>query len=156
MKKFVKPVLWLLLIVAVGIQLFQIDKTNPPHDPATDLLATYNPPSEVAEIMKATCYDCHSNLTKFPWYTYIQPLGSWIKDHIEHGRKDLNFSIFTTYSEEDKPVIFKEMAKEVEKKKMPLKSYTYAHSNARLDDAQRKILVDWFSSQASNTGRPKS
>jgi hypothetical protein len=150
MKRIFKSILWILLIVLVGAQFFQIDKTNPPHDPATDFLSTYNPPAEVSEMFKNACYDCHSNLTQYPWYTHIQPVGIWIKNHINGARHSMNFSIWTTYNGEDKAELLKEIAGEVQKGKMPLPSYTWGHKSAKLTQAQRETLVNWVKSQAGN------
>jgi hypothetical protein len=155
MKKRIKTILTMLLIVLLGMQSFRIDKTNPPHDPANDFLVMENPPAEVAEMMKNACYDCHSNLTKYPWYTNVAPMSWWIAGHIRHAREELNFSEWRSYNEEDKPKGLEEMAEEVLEKKMPLFSYIVAHPEARLSEEQRKVLADWFLSKKNRAGEPE-
>ena len=146
MSKLVKRILLGLLAVFVIMQFFRIDKTNPPVDASKDFIKLNNPPAEVAQILSSVCYDCHSHETKYPWYTNIAPVSWWVKGHINHGRGDLNFSKWADYDAKRKDHKLEECYEELEKKAMPLKSYTWAHSNARLTDEQRALMVDWFKS----------
>ncbi|GIV32460.1 MAG: heme-binding protein [Saprospiraceae bacterium] len=143
MKKQLKTVLLALLGVLVVIQFFQIDKTNSPYDPSQDIIAQLQPPQQVAELLKSACYDCHSYETKYPWYTYIQPVGWWIKNHIEEGSKHLNFSIWGTYTPRRKDRKLEEIVEEVKTGHMPFASYTWVHSEARLTYEQRQSIVNW-------------
>lgn len=136
--------------VLVIAQFFQAGKTNPPVE--SDFIQATNPPPAVAQMLKDACYDCHSNETVYPWYTYIVPLGNWIKGHVNEGREHLNFSTWNAYSAEDKAEIFEESAEEVAEGKMPLGSYTWTHSKARLSDSQKKEFAEWFNSQGGGGG----
>lgn len=138
-----KIILGVILVIA-GLQLFQIDKTNPESDLNLDFISITNPPSEVGIMLKEACYDCHSYKTKYPWYTYTQPLGWWIGDHIEHGRDELNFSEWGSYSERRADHKLEESSELVLEEEMPLPSYLKAHSEARLTSDQRKQLASWF------------
>ena len=53
-------------------------------------------PGNVQAILKKACYDCHSNESKYPWYANVQPFGWFLEDHIQEGRKELNFSTFAS------------------------------------------------------------
>lgn len=154
MKKWLKPLLWIWGIPIVAIQFFQIDKTNPHHDITNDFMTLQNPPSDIAEMLKNACYDCHSNLTEYPWYTCIQPAGSWVQGHIYNARGELNFSEWQQYNDDDKPRGLEGMAEQVSKKKMPLTSYTLAHSAARLNMEERRVLSEWFISQTNGWTKP--
>ena len=144
MKKRTRNI-WLAFILAfVVLQLFPIDKTNPQSDPADDFIAIENPPEQIVTLMKNACYDCHSNQTRYPWYTNIQPVGWWIRGHFQHARGELNFSEWQQYNQDDKPKALKEMADEVEETKMPLLSYWIMHPEAKLSETDRKLLVDYF------------
>lgn len=136
-----------LLAVLIIMQFFQIDKTNPPIDPAKDFIAATNPPTDIAEMVKNACYDCHAHTTKFPWYTSVAPLSFWIRGHIRGGRQKLNYSLWTDYSEEDKKHHFHEMAEVLEEKRMPLKSYVWLHAEAKLTEAEKLKLQEWFEGQ---------
>lgn len=141
----INKVLLALLAALVILQFFQIDKENPTSDPSLDFIAMYPPSEEVATILKTACYDCHSNQTEYPWYTYTQPLGWWIADHIDEGRGELNFSEFGNYSPRRADHKLEEGVEYVEEQEMPLPSYTYAHWDADLTNEQREVLINWFS-----------
>ena len=143
-RKIVRIVLLLALAALVLIQFFSIDKTNPPVNTAQDFIQNTNPPAEIANILKTACYDCHAHTTEYPWYTNIQPFAWWIKGHIDHGRDHLNYSTWTTYEAKKKSHKIEEMIEVIEDKEMPMLSYMVAHQEAWIDDAQRKLLVDWF------------
>ena len=61
----IKKILIAIVLVLVGIQFINVDKTNPPVDEALTLQA----PVEVMDILKNSCYDCHSNETVWPEYS---------------------------------------------------------------------------------------
>ncbi|MBP9873467.1 MAG: heme-binding domain-containing protein [Haliscomenobacter sp.] len=147
MKKIIRWTLLALLGALVFIQFLQISKTNPAADPAQDYLATANPPEAVTSILKEACYDCHSNLTRYPWYSYVQPAGWFLKDHVDEGREHLNFSVWTTYPAKRANHKLEECFEVVESKEMPLESYTWMHRSAKLTDAQRGQLVEWFKAE---------
>ena len=134
----------------VIIQLFQINKTNPVSDPKDDFITITNPPEHIQSMLLSACYDCHSHKTMYPWYTSVTPLNFWIKRHIDEGRDELNFSKWGEYSEKRIKHKLEEAVELVEENEMPLKSYTIAHSDARLSDAQRAELVSWFRGLNSN------
>jgi hypothetical protein len=94
--------------------------------------------------MKAACYDCHSNQSTYPWYTNIQPVGWFVKDHIEDGKKHLNFSEFGTYTAKKQAHKLEECGEMIEKGEMPLSSYTIIHKEAVLTEAQQTSLVNYF------------
>jgi hypothetical protein len=108
-----------------------------------DIAHTVNVPADVQQILSNSCYDCHSNATYYPWYARIQPLGFWLKDHVDEGKKELNFSEFKTYTEKRKTKKFKEIIGELEEDEMPLPSYTWVHKNAILTPGQKAILLAW-------------
>lgn len=141
-----KKILIALLVVLVVLQFFQIDKTNPVVDENKDFLKTQNTPEEIASIIKTSCYDCHSNESKYPWYSNVQPAGWFLKDHIDEGRRELNFSTFTDYELKRQDHKLEECIEYIEKDEMPLGSYTLVHREAALTEAQKNILIDYFKS----------
>ena len=147
MNKVIKKILVGLLVVLVLIQFIRIDKTNPTSDPQNDLIQILQPPRELAQIMKASCYDCHSNHSEYPWYTNIAPFSFWIKDHIKEARRHLNFSEWGTYNDKRANHKLEECYEEVLEGHMPLPSYLWMHSEAKITEEQRKSLASWFESQ---------
>ena len=141
--KYLKKIGWLLLIVFVIAQFFQPEKNEGDLTSLTVFISETNPPSNVHTILKNTCFDCHSNSTKYPWYSNITPLNFWMNDHVKVGKKKLNFSRWNEYSLKRKEHKMDELWEEVEKKKMPLDSYTWTHSEANLTQDQIDAIVTW-------------
>lgn len=139
----------MLLASFIIIQFFQIDRTNPSYEKTKDFLET----AEVADDMKIaitnSCYDCHSYQATYPWYTYINPVGWWVKGHVNEGTDKLNFSTWKDYPTNKQQVKLEECADRVEATEMPLLPYILAHSDARLSKEDRADLVAWFKQQAS-------
>lgn len=149
MNKYIKKVLVGLLVVLVLIQFIRIDKTNPEADPSLDIITMLQPPDDLVQIMKVSCYDCHSHHTTYPWYTNIAPFSFWIKDHINDARRHLNFSEWGTYNEKRAHHKLEECYEMVLDGQMPLPSYTWMHSEAKISDDQRKKLATWYQDQMS-------
>ena len=139
-----KKILLTLLVVLVAIQFFQIDKTNPVAVEKLDFLVMNNTSPEIASKIQASCYDCHSNKSTYPAYTYIQPVGWFVKNHIEEGKHHLNFSEFGNYSAKKQAHKLEESYEMIEKGEMPLSSYTIIHKEAVLDEAQQNVLISYF------------
>jgi hypothetical protein len=149
MKKYFtfKNIAVFLVFLLLTIQSIRIDKTTDPVNPATDFIALTSANSEVANSLKIACYDCHSNQPTYPWYTNIAPVSWWIKHHIDEGSHHLNFSIWGTYKEKRKNHKLDECIEMIEEGEMPMSSYTIMHSEAKLTDAQKLQLVEFFKAQ---------
>lgn len=100
-------------------------------------------PGDIDMIFKTSCYDCHSNLTHYPWYTNIQPIGWWMARHIDEGRDECNFSEFKSYKLKRQLKKFKQIAELVDEREMPLGSYTWIHRDAVLNDEQIGLIKQW-------------
>ena len=144
----IKKILIGLLVVFVAIQFIRPEK-NVSNDETYGIATKYDVPAEVNEILTISCNDCHSNLTTYPWYANVQPVAWWLDHHVTDGKKHLNFSDFTKM-----PIAFQnhkleETVEMVEELEMPLPSYTYLglHSEAKLTDDQRKMVIDWANAQ---------
>lgn len=135
------------IVLFIVIQVFQINKTINPVNEQTDFMAVTQTNPEVATILKNACYDCHSNQPTYPWYTSVAPVSWWIKNHINEGSKHLNFSIWQTYTVKRKDHKLEECVEMIEEGEMPMNSYTWMHPEAKLTDAQKQLLIDWFKAE---------
>lgn len=147
MSRIFKITVLVLVVLQFVTSFFVVDHSQPESEPALDFFQVVNVPSEISSIMKTSCMDCHSNNTDYPWYSNIFPVNVWIDDHVKDGRKHLNFSEWGTYEPKKQAHKMEESFEEIEKGEMPMESYTFIHAEARLDENQRKILVDWFKNQ---------
>lgn len=141
--KILKILAIVALIALIVIQFFPKDYNQSETIPASDFIASYNPPKEVEAILRASCYDCHSNNTEYPWYNRVQPVNWYLADHVDEGKSELNFSEFGEYSQKRKDHKLEELIKEVKNDKMPLDEYTWLHQEAKLTDDDKKVLMDW-------------
>ncbi|MDP2137879.1 MAG: heme-binding domain-containing protein [Candidatus Didemnitutus sp.] len=100
-------------------------------------------PAEINRHLQRSCYDCHSNQTKYPFYANIQPVGWWLDWHVRDAKKHLNFSEFATYTPKRAAHKLEEVAEEVRKKHMPLDSYLWMHDEAKLTEAEIEAIAQW-------------
>ncbi|MCR9262757.1 MAG: heme-binding domain-containing protein [Flavobacteriaceae bacterium] len=141
--KIAKKIGIVLLVVFIGMQFYRPNKNLSDSDYVAVFEAETQPSTEVKQILKSTCYDCHSGNTVYPWYNNVAPVSYWLDHHVQEGKEELNFSDWGNYSDKKKDHKLEELVEEVKKGKMPLKEYTWTHKEARLTEAQKKSLLDW-------------
>jgi len=132
-----------LLIAFVVIQFFRPTKNKAEGMSKNDISTLYPVPEDVQNILKTSCYDCHSNNTVYPWYAEVQPVAWWLNSHIQDGKKDLNFSEFASYRIRRQYKKLEEVNELVKKDEMPLDSYLWIHKNAKLSEQQKLTLANW-------------
>ena len=138
-----KKIILALILIFIGIQFIPVEKTNPPVK--SDLGA----PDNIASILRASCYDCHSNETDWPWYSSVAPVSFLVAGDVVEGREHLNFSEWDNYSSKEQSELLAEMIEEIEKEAMPLTSYTFTHPNAKLDPYRINLLKEWVNTTGS-------
>ncbi len=143
LKKVLQAAVLGFALMIIVLQFFGIDKTRPPIVDTETLEAAVNVPADISLILSRSCNDCHSHKTDYPWYANIQPIGWFLKDHIQYGREHLNFSIFSTYSTDKKKKKLDEICEEVKSGRMPLPSYLWIHRDAELSESGRQVLCGW-------------
>ncbi len=132
-----------MAIILIVVQFFGPKKNEGDLLSFEPFLKDTYPSEEVSYILKESCFDCHSDVTRYPWYSKITPINYWLASHVEEGKDEFNISAWNTYSLKKKDHKMEELIKIVKNREMPLKSYTFIHSEARLTDAQIASLVDW-------------
>lgn len=141
--KYLKIAVIVLFVAFIAIQFYRPDFTNPPVVAGENLFATNEVPENVKSILVRSCGDCHTNETKYPWYSKISPSSWFLADHISEGRKHLNFSVWNTYELRRKNKKLDEICEQVESKEMPLPSYLWIHWDAKLAEDEVKTLCEW-------------
>ncbi|MEY8849282.1 heme-binding domain-containing protein [Psychroserpens sp. XS_ASV72] len=144
--KLLKKILLVLLVLFIVAQFFGPEKNQGDIASIEPFLEETKPSPEVKGILKETCFDCHSSVTRYPWYNNITPVNYWLADHVKHGKGHFDVSKWNEYSIKKKDHKLDELIEMVEAKEMPLKSYTWTHSEANLTDEQIKAVVDWAQS----------
>ena len=140
---FIKKILLAALIVFVGIQLLRPAPNKGGQVLPTDITKTVNVPDNVLSLFQKACYDCHSDNTRYPWYTNVQPMGWMMARHIKNGKENLNFSEFGSYSKRKQANKLRSIATSISEGSMPLSFYTSMHADAKLSEANKKLITDW-------------
>lgn len=73
----------------------------------------------------------------------MAPVSWWLKGHVNEGRKELNFSEWSTYSDRRKDHKLEEINELVSEDEMPLASYLWVHGEARLSNEEKDQLINW-------------
>ena len=141
--KILRRTLQVLIVVFIIIQFFRPAKNRSEGISTNDITKLYAVPADVLSILKASCYNCHSNNTVYPWYYYIQPVAWWLNSHIQDGKKGLNFSEFASYRIGKQYRRLDDINKQIKEDEMPLDSYLWIHTNAKLSDRQKLSIKNW-------------
>jgi len=139
----VKKILVFLVAVLVIIQFFHPKKNESVTLAANSIAAVFVVPDSVKKILAVSCNDCHSGHTAYPWYSKIQPVDWWLNNHINEGKKELDFDEFASYRPRRQYKKMEEIIKQVKEDEMPLNSYTWIHKDAILTADQKQALITW-------------
>jgi hypothetical protein len=132
MGKKTKGALVVVAAVAVVIQFFPPERTNPPSDPAASFEAVVKPPAQVAAIVARACQNCHSHRTVWPWYSRVAPASWLVVDDVVSARRKMNFSAWARMSPERSQEVLGDMCQEVKAGDMPLWQYRILHPEVKL------------------------
>jgi len=135
-----------LLVLLLAVQLVPVDRSNPP------VLVEVAAPPEVRTLLERSCYDCHSNRTRWPWYAFVAPVSWWVVDHVHEARGDLNLTEWPGLDFEQQQFYLGEMKEKVKSQEMPLPSYLLVHWDARLSTDERHRLIEWIDAEVSLLG----
>jgi hypothetical protein len=141
---------WLVLIgfcLFVVAQFVGPAKTNPVSDPSVALESKLHMDPKVETILERSCADCHSNRTRWPWYTNVAPVSWFVIGHVNDGRRDLNFSEWGNYDKRKQISRLGQMCDLAKSGVMPLDSYTPLHPGSKLSPDEVKALCVWTRAQ---------
>jgi hypothetical protein len=121
----------LALVVVAQVVPYGRNHSNPPvvAEPTWDSAST-------RMLAERACFDCHSNQTRWPWYSHVAPMSWLVQNPVDEGRSELNFSEWNLGRGEAD-----EAAETVREGEMPPRSYVLLHPAARLTDAEREQLA---------------
>jgi hypothetical protein len=143
MRKWIMNALIAVAGLFVIIQFFPSGR--PQNKPVTgkDIASVTEVPEEVGNLIRQACFDCHSQNTRFPWYSYVAPVSWLVAKDVNNGRKNLDFSKWGELSKKDKLKTLDEISEMVGEEEMPLKIYILMHSEANLKKEDRDLIVQW-------------
>src|ERR1041385_7131784 len=138
--KFLRWLLIILVCAFVIIQAYRPAKTNPAIDQSKTVEATLQVTPQVSAIMDRSCNDCHSNKSRWPWYSNVAPVSWFVINHVNEGRHDMNFSEWGNYDKDKQSRRLRDICEQVSDGEMPLSSYTPLHPGSKLSAEDVKTL----------------
>jgi len=127
----------------IGLQAVPVDRSNPVVDPARTIFASETMSPKVETVLRRSCQDCHSNLTRWPWYSYVAPI-SWIVAHDVHAaRRQMNLSEWSGYSQKKREERLNGICEQVVNGDMPEGKYALIHRRARISEDERTAICQW-------------
>jgi hypothetical protein len=146
MGRFFRATLWSSAIALLAAQLVRFDRSNPA------VRGDLSAPPAVKDALERSCYDCHSNETRWPWYSGVAPVSWWVHYEVEEGRRRLNFSAWTDYASdpgtEDQKL--DEVGRLIATDAMPPWYYRATHPGARLTPLERAAITRWIAREKSS------
>lgn len=133
----------LVVVILFVVAQFYRPAKNESGNKEKDISTVYAVPDNVQQILTKACNDCHSNSTVYPWYAAVQPISLWINDHVNDGKRHLNFNEFAGYRIAKQYKKLEECIDELKEGEMPLESYTMIHGNAKLTAEEKEALFNW-------------
>jgi hypothetical protein len=141
---------WIALGSLVIIQFIKPTPNQSTETQVNYIGTKHEVPANVKTILDKACMDCHSNNTRYPWYASIQPVAWWLADHVKDGKKHLNFDEYTHRSLRYQYHKMEETLEMVKEEEMPLPSYTWTHTDARLTHEERVAITGWAQTVMKN------
>ena len=144
-QKLTKTIIWILAGGLVIFGLIQLVPYGKDHmNPAVTSEPNWDSP-ETRQIVKDSCFNCHSNETEYPWYSNVAPM-SWLLQHdVDEGRAVLNFSEWDKSSLSGSFII-----RVVEEGKMPPIQYSLVHPETKLKGAQLDAFIKGIEATLGN------
>jgi hypothetical protein len=141
--KTLKRTLLGLVGVLVIIQFIRPARNISAGDSPNHITTKFAVPQDVQTILQTSCFDCHTNNTRYPWYFNLEPVGWLLNSHIQDGKRQLNFSEFAGYRLRRQYRRFEDIAAQVSEGDMPIPSYLLIHTDAKLSQEQKEKLIAW-------------
>jgi hypothetical protein len=147
---FLRGALWGVAALLVVAQFVRPARTNPVSTPGRALDDLVSVPPAVESVLTRSCADCHSDRTRWPWYSEVAPVSWFVVNHVQEGRRHMNMSEWARPGVSD-PVQytrekFHSVCRQVQTRDMPLSSYLLIHRDASLSPADVEALCSWADS----------
>ncbi len=139
---------WVTAIVCfafLGIQFIRPKLQNPP------VTADLEAPPEVKQILRSSCYNCHSNETKLPWFDRAVPAYWIVVNDVTEARKHLNFSEIGKLPAARQKAILFEAVNQIQLGAMPLSSYRHVHPESVVTPEELAVLKQYLNPEAPHS-----
>lgn len=142
-RRWTKRIGLTIVVLLVLGQLVFVRHSNPAYPPEQSIFAVEKVPPPVKAIMERSCGNCHSNATRWPWYSYVAPASWIIANDVQHARKAMNFSEWGSYSARRKEEKLEDICEQITNGDMPDFKYVLVHRAARISPGERAAVCQW-------------
>jgi hypothetical protein len=145
--------MFLAALVILAIASVALGPSHDPEtgiDPAAGLNVKRAVPAAVMSTLRRACFDCHSNETRWPWYSSLPGVSWAVARDVAAGRGQLNFSRWTEYNPFDRAGMLDKVCEVVTAGRMPLRPYRLLHPESRLSRADVAELCSWTRLEATH------
>jgi cytochrome c len=115
--------------------------------PDAPLLQGSDVPDRVRSTLEVKCGDCHSEKTRYPFYSHLAPASWMIERDVHEGRSNLDLSLWQSYRDETRIYVLSRIASEVHSGQMPPGMYVVLHPRNRLSPQEEQLIYDWARSE---------
>jgi hypothetical protein len=147
MKIFLRRFIYFVIGFIILGQFFHPEKTNPLSEPQHSIRKYPGIPPEVLTKFEQACFDCHSNETRWPWYSAVTPVNYLLVRDVANGRRHVNFSAWNIQKTLQLQSWLDKISDEISQRDMPLKEYIFLHPEAKLSDTDIKLICDWVTAE---------
>lgn len=131
----------IVVLLFLVIQFIPVKRDNPP------VAADMSDNEPVKAIFQKSCYDCHSNVTNWPWYSYVAPVSWLVAFDVHKGREYINFSDWSNLKPKQINYYKENIWYEINNNKMPIKPYLIIHPDAKISETERELIKTWATFQ---------
>lgn len=121
-------------------------KQNPPVQKEHMVQAHVNLPPAASKVLEKSCFNCHSNETRWPWYSRIAPVSWFVAKDVDKARRTMNFSEWSVQNgrkPETAIAAWQASCLDLQKQRMPTNAYMMLHPEARVSPEEVKAFCAW-------------
>ncbi len=137
---------WVVVVLAVGFVGMQFVRPEIGNPPVT---AEIHAPAEVRQVLRKSCYNCHSNETKLAWFDQIVPAYWAVASDVKTARAHLNFSEIGRLPEAQQKAALFEAVNMIQMGAMPLPAYLKLHPDAKVSAEDLVVLRNYLTTPPS-------
>jgi hypothetical protein len=142
-----RVVLVLLLVWAMTSAFVHLLFRQPSDRAGTPILLGAKIPLPVTDVLARACANCHSEKTRWPWYSYAAPVSWLIESDVKHAREHFNLSRWDGLSSAEQRRLLTAIATVIENREMPPRRYLVFHPEANLSADDSVLLIEWTRSE---------
>jgi hypothetical protein len=109
----------------------------------TPLLLGADVPPSVVDVFASACINCHSERTRWPWYSHVAPVSWLVENDVKRARARLNLSRWDSLDASEQRSLLTAIATVIENREMPLHRYVIFHPEVRLSADDSIQIIEW-------------